>query len=160
MKTKSFIAVSLTILCTLLLPGCKNNRNNPDNPQSIIGTTARPGWTKPDIYDMTSSMTAIIKVDMTLTYSAKQLSEADYHQSDNDMLAAFEGENCLGVAEQKNNMFFLYISAPKENTEVQLRFYSDALRNIYTANESLTFSNDACIGTILYPYTPKFELAK
>ena len=76
------------------------------------------------------------------------------------MLAAFEGENCIGVAEQKNNMFFLYISAPKENTEVQLRFYSDALRNIYIANESLTFSNDACIGTILYPYTPKFVLAK
>ncbi|MBO4621639.1 MAG: hypothetical protein J5635_03095 [Paludibacteraceae bacterium] len=140
----------------LLAAGCKQK---PVEPESIIGTTVRPVWTDPEDYDMSSSMTAIVKVDLSRTYTAEQLNAANYQQTAEDLVAAFSGDKCLGVAEQVDGLFFLYITAPEDDGNVTLKHYSSVLKNLYTA-EPFPFRNDQQLGTVLEPYSPKWAVIK
>lgn len=146
------------ITCALMLfaAGCKDK---PKEPESIIGTTERPAWTDPDDYDMSSSMTAIVKVDMTTTYTAEQLAAANYKLEANDLVAAFSGDKCLGVAEQVDGLFFLYITAPEDGGNVTLKHYSSVLKNLYTA-QPVAFRNDQQLGTVSEPYSPAWTVVK
>ena len=145
-------------LCALLLlaAGCKDK---PKEPDSIIGTTERPAWTNPEDYDMSSSMTAIVQVDMSLTYTAEQLAAANYAQTANDLLAAFSGDQCLGVAEQVDGLFFLYITTPEEGDNVTIKHYSSVLKNIFT-DQPVPFRNDTQLGTVGEPYSPEWTVVK
>ena len=154
MKNKLFTLITCALM--LIAAGCKDK---PKEPESIIGTTDRPAWTNPDDYDMSSSMTVIVQVDMSLTYTAEQLAAANYAQTADDLLAAFSGDQCLGVAEQVDGLFFLYITAPEEGSNVTIKHYSSVLKNIFTA-QPVAFRNDTQLGTVSEPYLPAWTVVK
>ena len=159
---KLMVIASCAVL--LIVAGCKD-KNTPEV-ESLVGSVATPSWQAPESYDMTSSMTAIVKID-----SAEQLAAVKDKMTDGqivhegDLLAAFSGENCLGVdtihADQAG-LFFLYIAGSSEENpaNVQLRYYSTQLSNIFAANESFAFSNDGHLGSVSIPYTPAWSIAK
>ena len=153
MKGKFFTLITCVLL---VLAGCKDK---PKEPDSIIGTTERPAWTNPEDYDMSSSMTAIVQVDLSATYTAEQLAAANYAQTANDLLAAFSGDQCLGVAEQVDGLFFLYITTPEDGGNVTLKHYSSVLKNIFTA-QPVPFRNDTQLGTVGEPYSPEWTVVK
>ena len=161
MKTKFYtLALCALTLCTFF--GCKGKENKPE---SIIGTTEKPTWTAPANNDMTSSMTAVVKVDLAAGYTAEQLSAANYQVSEDDIVAAFSGDECLGIAgplslrDGQGEVFFLYICAPTNDGKVTLRYYSAALKNIFIS-EPFAFVNDTQLGSVAEPYTPTFIINK
>lgn len=164
---KLMVIASCAVL--LMAAGCKD-KNTPEA-ESLVGSVATPSWQAPESYDMTSSMTAIVKIDFTQSFSAEQLAAVKDKMTDGqivhegDLLAAFSGENCLGVdtihADQAG-LFFLYMTGSSEENpaNVQLRYYSTQLSNIFAANESFAFSNDGHLGSVSEPYTPAWSIAK
>ena len=153
---KNIFTLVLSLLILLPMTGCKKNNNEPE---SIIGSVEKPTWTAPANYDLTSSMTAVIKVNLSAGYTAEQLSAANYQLSENDIVAAFSGDECLGIAAQQEGLFFLYICAPTNGNNVTLRYYSAVLKNIFTA-EPFAFANNTQLGSIAEPYTPAFVIKK
>ena len=73
-------------------------------------------------------------------------------------LAAFIGDNCVGVASPKEGLFFLYI-AGTEGT-VTLRYYSAHYKNLFEAKDVFAFKNDDHLGTVAEPFTPTFVVVK
>lgn len=152
MKTNLFAIV--ICISMLVLSGCKDK-----GVQSVVGTTEKPAWSAPADYDMTSSMTAIIKVDLTEIYTPEQLSAANYQLSADDLVAAFSDNECLGVATLQDGLFYLFICAPSNGSEITLRYYSNALKNIFTT-APITFVSDGHLGSINAPYIPAFVPAE
>lgn len=152
MKTRIYTLV----LCALALCvwGCKNR----NEPESLIGSVEKPNWTAPTKYDYSSSMTAVVKVNLNASYTAEQLAAANYQLSEGDMVAAFSGDECLGVAAPQEGLFFLYICAPTSGSNVTLRYYSSVLKNMFLA-EPFAFANDTQLGTIDEPHTPAFIIS-
>ena len=150
--------LSVLVPCTLLLlaAGCTNNATPPE---SLTGSVDKPAWSAPAEYDMTSSMTAVVKVDLSSLYTAEQLSGANYHLSDEDIVAAFCGDECLGISTASEGLFFLYICAPTRGDNVTLRYYSSALKHIYI-DAPFTFANDRHLGSVAEPYIPQFVAEK
>ena len=95
-KKYANIACFLGVLVALCV-ACKNGQNAPDAPaeyEPIAGNLPKPEWTAVADYDMTASMTAVVKVE-------KLNNQEMYDKIANDreaLLAAFAGEECLGVA--------------------------------------------------------------
>ena len=91
---------SIILACSLLLlaAGCKD-KNTPDN-NKFTGNSERPSWTAPVEYDYTSSMTAVIKVDLAAQYPDQA---SDFVLNDEDILAAFAGENVLALLRHKRD---------------------------------------------------------
>jgi len=157
MKNIVLMAKSCSIiLCALLLlaAGCKKDPGtDPDNPQkNLNGDVARPTWTVPEDYDYTSSMTAVIKVEKL----NGQMVDIQL-VNDSDVLAAFSGETCLGIATYDSGLFYLYIAGPGES--VTLRYWSAHYKNLFAA-EPITFVNDTQLGTTAEPYKPNWVVAK
>jgi hypothetical protein len=153
MKNTLLIIASCAVL--LLEAGCKDK----NQPESIIWTADKPAWTAPADYDMSSSMTAVVKVDLSALYTAEQLAAANYRYSPDDLLAAFSGTTCLGVGTYKEEYgaYWLYIAAPENGGEVTIRHYSATLKNIFVS-ESFPFSNDTNLGSASKPYTPSWRV--
>lgn len=151
----------------LLLAGCKKEEPKPQpqpdpqpQEQSLAGNVERPTWTTTDDYDYTSSMTAVISINLLDKYPE---AAKDFVLNDNDLMAAFAGEECLGVAEQIDGLFYLYIAGPKEqesSVSVSLRYYSAHYKNLFVAADAFTFVNDAEQGTVNAPYVPAFVVAE
>ncbi len=151
---KLLIFVSCTLL--LMAAGCK--KNNSQEPQTLRANMARPDWQLNENNDPTLSMTAVVKVDLFLNYG-ETLTKTDYTLSDKDLLAAFAGDELLGIASPQDGLFYLYISAPtQENStqDIRLRYYSEQLSNIFVSAEQFPFVNDQLLGTPTQPYTPFF----
>ena len=168
---------SIIFLCTLLLfaAGCKKEDQNapeqqqpqeqtqPTDPvtppvETIAGNVAQPNWQLPADYDMTSSLTAIVKVDLALSFKAEQL--AGWKLAEGDKLAAFDGDQCLGLASPKDGLFMLYVTAPQEGHPVSLKYYSAAVKNLFAATETIVYKNDEVLGSIAQPYTPNWVIVK
>lgn len=132
-------------LCAVLLfaAGCKDKKDDPVNPQVEPGTTENPNWVITVDNDMTSSMTAIVKVSLGKNAGT---------------LAAFMGKDCCGIAEynEESGLYWLYISPAKEASEVQLKFYSPDQKRIFNATSTFPFRNDTQLGTVAAPYTPEW----
>ena len=156
-----------SVLCILSVlavsfAGCKkDSEKEPDNPQpqtTLYGSVARPAWTAPEKSDMTSSMTAVVKVDLKAQYPniAK-----DFVLDDTDLLAAFSGDICLGVTSPDEGLFYLYIGAPIGVTpsSVTLRYYSAHYKNLFEHKDAFPYLNDECLGTVAEPYIPAFVCA-
>lgn len=146
----------LIIACALLcLVGCKDKK---EELNTIIGQVDNPGWVVITDYDLTSSMTAVIQVDLSLSFTPEQLQSAQYRPSGEDKLAVFADNMCLGVGENINGLWHLYIASPidKEPSTVVLRYYSTSLKNIFVGKEFITYKNDSQLGTIDEPYKPIF----
>ena len=148
---------SKLILCALLLfaAGCKDTNDPTSDPQSIVGDLPVPAWTPAMEYDMTSSMTLIVKVDLSITYP-EQVASIGWNTSPNDLLAAFDGTNCIGIANCQDGLFFLYVTAPKDGNQLTLTYYSAQLKNLFDAEQTISFHNDAIIGSVAASFTPKF----
>ena len=154
------------LLCALLLlaAGCKKEEQNA--PETFVSDKARPTWTAPEVTDMTSSMTAVVKVDLAAQYPDKA---ADFVLDGNDLLAAFSGETCLGIAQLQDGLFFLYIASPISNSNgdptsnseaVTLRYYSAHYKNLFEAKDAFPFVNDDHLGTVSAPLIPTFVVVK
>ena len=158
----------LVVLCTLALVafvGCKNEEKESE---TFVGNVSRPAWTAPADYDYTSSMTAVVKVDLKAQYP---VTGKDFVLNDSDLLAAFSGETCLGVVEPLSlegdpaeALFFLYITTPSpfkgEPEGVSLRYYSTHYKNLFEAKDAINFVNDAHLGTVDEPLVPSFVVVK
>ena len=138
----------LLLLSILLLSvaGCKKGVNEP---QTIHGNQPRPSWVVTDESNLQSSMTAIIKVT-TLNGQAID----DTMVGADDLLAAFIGEECVGIAEYKDGLFYLYLSAEEGN--VTLRYYSAYYTNLFEVKDAFVYRNNASIGTVSEPYCPQW----
>ena len=150
--------------CALLLlaAGCK--KDEPQPAPTFVGNVAQPVWTAPAEHDYTASMTAVIAVDLKAQYPDIA---ADFVRKDDDRLAAFAGDRCLGVAGQTDGLFFLYVTAPDgesgsslSNAAVTLRYWSAFYTNLFESPDAFTFSNDAHLGTIDQPFTPAWTEVK
>ena len=154
------IALVLGIWIALCV-SCQNGQNDPDAPAEygqIEGNIAKPEWTAVAYNDMTSSMVAIVKVE-------KLNNQALYDKIAHDkeaILAAFAGEECLGIAEADSvsGFFLLYICAPTQEQTIQLRYYSSVYKNIFVDKDSFSFVNDAMKGTPKEPYIPSLWAIK
>lgn len=159
-----------SVLCILSVlavsfAGCKkDSEKEPDNPQpqtTLYGSVARPAWTAPEKFDLTSSMTAVVKVDLKAQYPDLA---ADFVLNDNDLIAAFAGETCLGVAAPDEGLFYLYIAGPNEQMVneqmVNLKYYSAHYKNLFEAKDAFLFKNDDILGTIADPYIPSLAVVK
>ncbi len=161
MKNMTLPAKSCSILlCALLLlaAGCK--KDEPTAPESLYGNVENPTWTVPSDYDYTSSMTAVTKVASLNGQAVK-----DSIVNSSDLLAAFYGETCLGVASPQDGLFFLYVAQPIANSQeltanITLRYYSAHYKNIFEARDAFVFHNDDRLGTIAQPLTPPFKVVK
>lgn len=159
MKTKAYALI--IVLCTLslcTLTGCKRDKNEPD---TFVSNVARPSWTVPADYDYSSSMTAVVKVDLKAQYPEMA---ADWQLTDNDLIAAFIGETCLGVAQPQEGLFFLFVAGPNDQMVnekmVNLKYYSAFYKNLFEVKNAFPFQNDANLGTIADPFIPTFVVAK
>ena len=129
----------------VVLAGCKG-KEQPVDPYVDPGTTENPNWVITVENDMTASMTAIVKVSFA---------------QNEGVLAAFIGNDCCGIGEYIDGLYWLYISPASEGGgNVQLRFYSPDLKRIFEAKETFSFVNDAQKGTVSEPYTPEWTEAK
>lgn len=138
----------LLLLSILLLSvaGCKKDVNEP---QTIHGNQPRPSWVVTDESNLQSSVTATIKVT-TLNGQAID----DTMVGADDLLAAFIGEECVGIAEYKDGLFYLYLSA--EEGIVTLRYYSAYYTNLFEVKDAFVYRNNASIGTVSEPYCPQW----
>ena len=98
-----------------------------------------------DTTDMTASMTAIVKVA--------------FAQSEGT-LAAFMGNDCCGIAQYIEGLYWLYLSPATNAQDVQLKFYSPNLKRIFVAKETFPFVNDGQQGTVSKPFTPEWDVAQ
>ena len=151
---------NLLLLSILLLSvaGCKKDVNEPQTvpvpvpateEQTIHGNQPRPSWVVTDESNLLSSMTAIIKVT---TLNGQAIDDAMVGAD--DLLAAFIGEKCVGIAEYKDGLFYLYLSA--EEGTVTLRYYSAYYTNLFEVKDAFVYRNNASIGTVSEPYCPQW----
>lgn len=143
---KNLRTLSVCVLCSVfcVLTGCKG-KNDPVNPYATLGTTENPNWVITVENDMTTSMTAVVRVSFT---------------EQPGILAAFIGNDCCGIAEYiaDYEVYVLYISPAakdqSQTSDVQLRFYSPGLKRIYEATTTFPFRNEAQLGSPNAPYSP------
>ena len=163
MRTKILFITAISLLITLA--GCKKDeKKDPvslsEKTETIVGSTGKPTWSVPDKYDMTVSMTAVVAIDLSCVYTDDQLTAARYALTENDLVAAFSGEICLGVASpqrlETGYYFFMYICPPADGETITIRYYSSRLKHIYTA-EKVQYVNDGQLGTAGSPYMPVFD---
>ena len=159
-KKYANIACFLGVLVALCV-ACQNGQNDPDAPAEygpIAGNLPKPEWTAVADYDMTASMTAVVKVE-------KLNNQEMYDKIANDreaLLAAFAGEECLGIAQPDSatGFFFLYICAPTQAETIQLHYYSAVYKNIFIDQDDFSFVNDAQKGALKAPYVPSLWAVK
>ena len=119
----------------------------------FTGNASVPSWTDPDksVYPM--SMTAVVRLSPVLETLA----------ADGDMMAAFIGGECRGVAKKVMNdgvrLFFLHVKAPSsESGDVELRYYSAAAKRVYVSVASdVRYEVDKIYGIAENPAFPDFE---
>ena len=133
---------SLIVLCAVLFASCEQK-----DPYVNPGNVEDPQWKiTVDTTDMTASMTAIVKVSFT----GKQ-----------GTLAAFMGDDCGGIADYIDGLYYLYISpSANSNANVRLRFYSPDLKRVFVSKQTFPFVNDGNQGSVSTPFTPEWEVAK
>ena len=155
MKRK--IIVTLYVLAAVLFTGCnKSNGGGLENePETLMGNEPRPTWTMPSGHDYTSSMTAVVKIDLTKMYPNRA---KDFVANENDLLAAFIGDQCISKAKQVDSLYYLFV-AGSEGT-VTLWFYSGYYKNLFAAKDAFVYKNDAMLGTVKDPFIPTFFLDK
>lgn len=151
------------VFLLVLVAACSKDNTSASTADTIpernipTGTIPTPGWDVAPDYDYTSSMTAVVEVDLTTTWP--DITPVDWQVDTADLLAAFAGEDCIGVTSptQSEKLFFLYISSPSESSaDITLRYYSARLRNVFLADAVLHFENGGRMGSVAEPLTPAF----
>lgn len=156
MKKHFFFHAIILCLAVGLLAGCDDKPETPDIPSGHVST---PDWKVSPDYDYSSSMTVVAQVDLTTTYTA--LTPNNWQVDTADLLAAFAGEECIGVTKpvENQNLFFLFVTSPsQDNSNITLRYYSARLHNIFQSTTSFSFVNGDRKGSVSEPYQPLFEV--
>ena len=152
---------SLLLLAAVLCFASCDDKNKPTptpTEQDLYGNAARPTWTAIEVPDMTASMTAVIKVQ-----KLEGIIVNDSIGNKDDLIAAFSGETCLGVAQynEETKLFFLFIAGLTDNTNaVTLRYFSAHYKNLFEAKDAFRFANDTQLGSPAEPYIPAFVKAE
>ena len=152
-KSFIFALYSLSMLMLMLFSGCKKDAEQA--PETFVSNKARPVWTAPEKSDMTSSMTAVVKVDLRAQYPNIA---ADFVLNENDLLAAFIGETCIGVKAPQDGIFYLYMS--DSEGMVTLRYYSTHYKNIFEQKDAFPYKSDDNLGTYDNPFIPSLVVIK
>lgn len=160
MKKNLFILALVTVL-SVLFTACKKDPSSEPQPdpqpaETLNGNQARPAWNATEDYDFTSSMTAVIRVDLAKQYA--DLAK-DFVLQENDLVSAFIGNTCVGTASPNEGLFYLYIAGPSDQQStmnVTLRYWSSFYKNIFIAKDAFPFVNDTKKGTVANPYAPVF----
>ena len=109
---------------------------------------------------MTSSMTAIVSVDLAAQYPDLA---ADWRRLDMDLLAAFSGETCLGITswDEEAGAYMVYIGAPMTGnpSSITFRYYSAYYMNLFEAPNAFEYKNDTSKGTVAEPFVPQFVVS-
>ena len=147
-----YAVLCILSVLTVFFSGCKDQ----NKPESFVSDQARPTWTAIEVPDMSSSMTAVIKVDLKAQYPNQA---ADFVLDDNDLLAAFSGDLCLGTATPQDGLFYLFVAGINDDP-VTLRYYSAHYKNLFEAKDAFPFQNDAHLGTVAEPFVPTFTVGK
>lgn len=113
-------------------------------------TGQKPNWSvNPIEYNYSMSMIGQLKVDNILS------------EDENDIIAAFYGEKCVGVASPVYNARYdayyvlLDIYGNTLNTELNFKVYDASTGNIYAkidVSDDIEFDNDKVIGTMKEPF--------
>lgn len=151
---KKSILFVVAVLMAVLFTACETKPVNPE-PETLYGNVAKPQWADTSSYDYSSSMTAIIKVDLAARYPALA---KDFVLDEKDVLAAFSGDKCIGVAKVTQGIFFLYVTGT--DGAVTLRYYSGHYSNLFVVKDAFVYQNDLIVGSYSKPFTPVFELEK
>jgi hypothetical protein len=156
---KKLLANTFCIALLLLMAASCKKEPDPPTPENLSGNVSAPAWTNPTEYDYSSSMTAVIKVDLLADYPE---SAKEWTISPDDRLAAFMGDVCCGVIEPTDGLFFLYITEPDgtAETQVSLRYYSAFFKNLFESKNVFAFQNDTHQGSVTGPLTPAFTVIK
>lgn len=158
-KIYQFVLCAICAAVLIFFSGCKGEETAP---ATLNGNVNNPSWNAPDNYDYSSSMTAIIKVSLAERYPGMS---KDWVQQKEDRIAAFAGEQCLGVAEpdSETGLFFLYIAGPQSGgsgESLMLRYFSAHYKNMFEAASAFNFKTDDHLGTVAQPLTPDFVVVK
>lgn len=123
-----------------------------EKPFSIQGNIDDPAWVVGTEYDYSSSMTAVIQVNLLMADNMPVPSDI-WTTDFEDRLAAFVGDECVGVAQCDDlGRFFLFIHAPSQPYgQITLRYYSNKLHNIFNTDTSFPFVNGGQQGTAAEP---------
>jgi len=148
--SKLFGLFAAFVLGAVVLSSCQQKQPEPE-PETFMSDKERPTWTAPEKYDYTASMTAVIRMDLKAQYPQKA---ADFVVKDEDVFAAFSGDSCLGVAELKDGLYYLYVVGTEG--AVTLRYYSAHYKNIFEAVNAFDFKNDTQLGTPGAPFIPQW----
>lgn len=152
-KKTFFRILACSMVVLVLMTACKKKQD----PETFLSDKARPSWTIPSDYDYTSSMTAVVKVNLKAQYPELA---ADWQRNANDLLAAFSGDKCLGIGEWVDGAgaYWLYIAGTEG--KITLRYYSAYYKNLFEAKDAFPYVNDGNVGTADNPYVPTFVVAK
>ena len=157
MKTNKLAIALLSV--AMLLGACKGK----ETPEvvTLAGNVAAPEWVAPTDYDYSSSMTAVVKVDLLAAYPE---SAKDWEQKATDQLAAFIDGECCGVGVlEDDDLFYLYITDKVDAQtpgSVTLKYYSTHYKNLFEATDVFVFQNDAYYGSPTEPFAPSFAVIK
>lgn len=119
----------------------------------LDGTAEMPQWTNPDKNEYPTSMTAVIRLTPFL----------EKYVTDEDMLAAFIGNECRGVATLLHPsgvpLFFVQIKAKdSEEGNVSFRYFSKKNRTVFSSVTSdVNYEVNKVYGTVDEPVFPDFE---
>ena len=151
-SNRLFIAGLIALaVSALALTSCEQNELS-----SLYGKVDKPAWTVTSNPDIATSMTAVIRVQ-----ALGDKVVADSLVTSSDVLAAFIDEQCCGIADYKDGLFYLYISAKAgETKQVSLRYWSAEFTNLFEARDAFPFVNDTQKGTVAEPFTPAFVVVK
>ena len=117
------------------------------------GASGLPNWSA--IPNLQFNMNIIGKI---------QISQGVYSLDENDIIGAFVGNECRGVANPYSafgGIFFLTIGSNIQSGElVTFKIYRFASNEIITANETVLFQNSVDLGTMSNPYIFTYNKSK
>ena len=137
-----FMVVMLSVVCGCFT-ACKKEEPLPERPRPVWGV-------KQGIYTE-SSMTAVVILPKNLQAYAQ----------DDDMLAAFAGNECRGIGELIDGAYYILIKgAPDEYTGISFQYYSARNKYLYTTASDLAFKPDARFGSVDEPEVLALTIVK
>ena len=146
--------LTIALASLFLLAACgKEEGGSVAEPDPMFGNITDPAWVVDTNYDYSNSMTAVVSVDLQGADSLWTVGSAD-------RLAAFVGDECVGVAAPTDSLFFLFI-VPTQQADVYspvtLRYYSAYYRNIFLTDTDFPFVGGSQQGTAAEPLLVQFR---
>ena len=117
------------------------------------GNDILPAWSEPDNSIFPTSMTAVVRLTPFL----------ERYATENDVMAAFIGDECRGVASRievdGKALYFVHVKAADDETgNVEFRYYNTATNTLYrSVAEEVPYEINKVYGTPDAPEYPNFE---